>query len=71
MRQTRGVNKNMFRVNSLLVWGQIVVFLLSRTASTGFPTNVYGDIDFDVVTERGSKDTGPTEGELLPTWSWF
>ena len=62
----------MVRVNSLLVWGQILVFLLnSRTASTGFPTNGYGDIVFDeVVPERGSKDTGPTEGDFFAHLEW-
>ena len=56
-------------VNSLIVLCQILVFLLnSRTASTGFPTNGYGDIIFDeVVLERDSKQTGPTEGEFLST----
>ena len=58
-------------MNSLWVGGRIVVFLLSRIASTGFPTNVYGDIDFDVVTESGSKGTAPTKGECTYSGGWF
>ena len=66
--QSRGA-KNMVGVNSLVVLCQILVFLLnSRTTTTNFATNGYGDIHFDeVVPEHDPTQTGPTEGEFLST----
>ena len=62
-RHNKGVNRDMLsQVNSLWGVGQLVVFLLSGIASTAFPTNVYGQIDFDGPTESGSTGTAPTEG---------
>ena len=67
-RHTRGGTGDMvsqvnLKVNSLCGAGMFVVFLLSGIASTAFPTNVYGQIDFDApTTESGSSSTAQTEG---------
>ena len=66
-RHTRGGTGDMvsqvnLKVNSLCGAGMFVVFLLSGIASTAFPKNVYGQIDFDGPTESGSTGTAQTEG---------